>query len=88
MTLLKPIRTNCGALQFGRFFYRFPNGESGADTYDRITNFQDHMIRDIDAGRFPANAQLVGTAEVQAGASKLDPGLKAPCFQSLIVKRT
>ena len=22
-------------LRFGRFFYRFPNGESGADVYDR-----------------------------------------------------
>jgi hypothetical protein len=24
-------------LRFGRFFYRFPNGESGADVYDRMT---------------------------------------------------
>lgn len=23
--------------QYGRFFYRFPNGESAADVYDRIT---------------------------------------------------
>ncbi len=37
-------------LRFGRFFYRFPNGESGADVYDRITIFEDHMIRDINAG--------------------------------------
>lgn len=22
-------------LKYGRFFYRFPNGESGADVYDR-----------------------------------------------------
>lgn len=22
---------------YGRFFYRFPNGESAADVYDRIT---------------------------------------------------
>ena len=27
-------------LRFGRFFYRFPNGESGADVYDRITIFE------------------------------------------------
>lgn len=38
-------------LRFGRFYYRFPNGESGADVYDRITIFEDHMIRDINAGR-------------------------------------
>lgn len=24
-------------LLYGRFFYRFPNGESAADVYDRIT---------------------------------------------------
>lgn len=25
---------------YGRFFYRFPNGESAADVYDRITGIQ------------------------------------------------
>ena len=44
---------------FGRFFYRFPNGESGSDVYDRITVFEDHMVRDIDAGRFPEGTNLV-----------------------------
>lgn len=44
---------------FGRFFYRFPNGESGADVYDRITIFEDHMVRDIDAGRFCENTNMV-----------------------------
>jgi len=39
-------------IRFGRFFYRFPNGESGADVYDRITIFEDHLVRDINAGRF------------------------------------
>lgn len=38
---------------------RFPNGESGADVYDRITIFEDHMIRDINAGRFSGNTTLV-----------------------------
>lgn len=38
----------------------FPNGESGADVYDRITIFEDHMIRDINAGRFASsNTALV-----------------------------
>ncbi|GIL42900.1 hypothetical protein Vafri_727 [Volvox africanus] len=46
-------------LRFGRFFYRFPNGESGADVYDRITIFEDHMVRDINAGRFADNSALV-----------------------------
>ena len=29
--------------RFGRFWYRFPNGESGADVYDRLTIFEDHV---------------------------------------------
>lgn len=32
MQIEKTIR-----LRYGRFFYRFPNGESAADVYDRIT---------------------------------------------------
>ena len=44
-------REKAERLRFGRFFYRFPNGESGADVYDRMTIFEDHMIRDINAGR-------------------------------------
>eukprot|EP00854_Cymbomonas_tetramitiformis_P002064 gene2064-2760_t len=46
-------------LRFGRFFYRFPNGESGCDVYDRITIYQDHVIRDMEQGRFPEGAALV-----------------------------
>lgn len=30
--------------------HRFPHGESGADVYDRMTIFQDHLVRDINAG--------------------------------------
>lgn len=44
--------------KFGRFYYRFPNGESGADVYDRVTLFMDHVVRDMNAGRF-AGANLV-----------------------------
>ena len=52
-------REKAERLRFGRFFYRFPNGESGADVYDRMTIFEDHMIRDINAGRFGDNTSLV-----------------------------
>ncbi|KAG2499910.1 hypothetical protein HYH03_002198 [Edaphochlamys debaryana] len=52
-------REKAERLRFGRFFYRFPNGESGADVYDRITIFEDHMVRDINAGRFAENTSLV-----------------------------
>ncbi|WVZ82939.1 hypothetical protein U9M48_030140 [Paspalum notatum var. saurae] len=38
-------------LRYGRFFYRFPNGESAADVYDRITGFRETLLADIDLGR-------------------------------------
>lgn len=39
--------------------HRFPNGESGADVYDRMTIFEDHLVRDINAGRFGHDCTLV-----------------------------
>ena len=39
-------------LGFGRFFYRFPNGESAADVYDRVTSFRETLRNDIHFGRF------------------------------------
>lgn len=44
---------------FGRFWYRFPNGESGADVYDRITIFEDHLVRDMNAGLFSGRTSVV-----------------------------
>uniref|UniRef100_A0ACD5WDK8 Uncharacterized protein n=1 Tax=Avena sativa TaxID=4498 RepID=A0ACD5WDK8_AVESA len=38
--------------RYGRFFYRFPDGESAADVYDRITGFRETLRADIDIGRF------------------------------------
>ena len=31
--------------KFGRFWYRFQNGESGADVYDRVGNFFGTLTR-------------------------------------------
>ncbi|KAG2492296.1 hypothetical protein HYH03_009536 [Edaphochlamys debaryana] len=45
-------------LRYGRFYYRFPSGESVADVYDRLTIFQDHLVRDMCAGRFSENTSL------------------------------
>jgi len=42
--------------RFSRFFFRFRDGESAADVYDRITTFRETLRNDIDFGRF-------GTAE-------------------------
>ncbi|GAB4814314.1 hypothetical protein N2152v2_001360 [Parachlorella kessleri] len=52
-------REKAERLRFGRFFYRFPNGESGADVYDRMTIFEDHLVRDINAGRYGYDSTLV-----------------------------
>jgi broad specificity phosphatase PhoE len=38
-------------LAYGRFFYRFPDGESAADVYDRLTMSQDHFVRDLYCNR-------------------------------------
>eukprot|EP00249_Psilotum_nudum_P010876 c22824_g1_i1 orf=144-992(-) len=46
MNVLKEIRN-----QFGRFFYRFPEGESGVDVFDRVTSFLESLWRDIDTNR-------------------------------------
>jgi len=31
--------------KFGRFYYRFPDGESGADVYDRVSSFLESLWR-------------------------------------------
>ncbi|KAE8657310.1 broad-range acid phosphatase DET1-like [Hibiscus syriacus] len=39
-------------LRYGRFFFRFPNGESVVDVYDRIAGFRETLKADIDIGQF------------------------------------
>ena len=36
--------------RFGRFFYRFPNGESGADVYDRVSTWLESLHRELEFG--------------------------------------
>merc|ERR1711918_307974 len=36
--------------RFGRFFYRFPNGESGADVYDRVSTWLESLFREMEYG--------------------------------------
>lgn len=45
--------------KFGRFYYRFPHGESSSDVYNRISIFEDHLIRDMRSGRFGNSTNLV-----------------------------
>ncbi|WIA19887.1 hypothetical protein OEZ85_005787 [Tetradesmus obliquus] len=46
-------------LKYGRFFFRFPEGESAADVYDRMTMFQDHFVRDIAYKRFAGGTSVM-----------------------------
>lgn len=39
--------------KYGSFFYRMPNGESGANVYDRVTTFIDTLHRDFEDKNFP-----------------------------------
>ncbi|KAK8947668.1 hypothetical protein KSP40_PGU016328 [Platanthera guangdongensis] len=63
-------------LRYGRFFYRFDNGESAADVYDRITGFRETLKSDIDVGRFQPpgqqspNMNLVIVSHVGAGTER------------------
>ena len=50
--------------KFGYFFYRFPEGESCADVYDRMALFLDSLYRRFDRPSCPENIIIVshGTA--------------------------
>ncbi|KAF7817878.1 phosphoglycerate mutase-like protein AT74 [Senna tora] len=37
--------------RFGRFYYRFPEGESAADVFDRVSSFLESLWRDVDMNR-------------------------------------
>lgn len=45
--------------KIGRFFYRFRNGESGADVYDRVSSFMDSLFREMDNNLLPKNNILI-----------------------------
>jgi broad specificity phosphatase PhoE len=44
---------------FSTFYYRIPDGESGADVYDRISTFLETMHRDFEEPDYPPNALIV-----------------------------
>lgn len=45
--------------RYGHFFYRFTDGESGADVYDRVSSFLETLHRQFARDDYPANALLV-----------------------------
>lgn len=44
---------------YGTFYYRIPEGESGADVYDRVSDFFGTLHRDFGKPDFPENALIV-----------------------------
>ncbi|MEV6107193.1 histidine phosphatase family protein [Streptomyces sp. NPDC051940] len=44
---------------YGHFFFRFPQGESGADVYDRVGAFLESLYRSFDKPDNPENVLLV-----------------------------
>jgi broad specificity phosphatase PhoE len=45
--------------RYGRFYWRFTDGESCADVYDRISDFLNTLFRDFTKENFPENAIIV-----------------------------
>ncbi len=44
---------------YGPFYFRFPEGESCADVYDRVSDFFGTMHRDFSKEEFPENAVII-----------------------------
>jgi broad specificity phosphatase PhoE len=45
--------------KIGRFFYRFKEGESGADVYDRVGSFMDSLFREMESSSMPDSNILI-----------------------------
>lgn len=45
--------------KFGIFYFRFNHGESGADVYDRTSDFLSTLMRDFEKNDFPNNVVIV-----------------------------
>jgi broad specificity phosphatase PhoE len=44
---------------FSTFYFRIPDGESGADVYDRVTTFLDTLHRDFEKTDYSGNVLIV-----------------------------
>lgn len=45
--------------EFGPFYYRFADGESGADIYDRCSGFLETLYRDFQKDDYPENVAII-----------------------------
>ncbi|XP_012830044.1 PREDICTED: phosphoglycerate mutase-like protein AT74 [Erythranthe guttata] len=44
-------KIKCKRNNYGKFFYRVPDGESSADVYDRVSTFVEGMWRDMESNK-------------------------------------
>ena len=44
---------------FSSFYYRIPDGESGADVFDRVSTFLETLHRDFNKSHYPQNTLIV-----------------------------
>jgi len=60
---LRPLEENEGIKvernEYSTFYYRIPDGESGADVFDRVSTFLETLHRDFRKSDFPDNALIV-----------------------------
>ncbi|MBF0276348.1 MAG: phosphoglycerate mutase family protein [SAR324 cluster bacterium] len=54
---LEPIQKE--RYEYSPFFYRFPNGESGADVFDRVSTFLETLYRGFEKPYYPENVIIV-----------------------------
>lgn len=45
--------------RYGHFYYRFSDGESGSDVYDRVSTFLESMFRNFETPKAPRNVVIV-----------------------------
>ena len=46
-------------INFSTFYYRVPDGESGADVFDRVSIFLETLYRDFQKPNYPDNTLIV-----------------------------
>eukprot|EP00961_Rhodomonas_salina_P231805 3131749-Rhodomonas_salina.1 len=68
----------------GRYFYRFPTGESGADVFDRATNWWDNTIPVINMQRGIKSASGGTSGHGDRGLAWADDALYTHAPQSLV----
>jgi broad specificity phosphatase PhoE len=52
-------KENAARKEYGKFYFRLQDGESGADVFDRVSTFLETLHRDFNKPDYPDNALIV-----------------------------